>query len=131
MIKARKLFIEHIASTLNEPFQIIALNKTNQKYQFNSTQCADRKIKGLALQYLSYSNNEQSIKIIENTFKLASNMTDRYNAISAINNVSGDIRDNMLKQFYEDTKMSTLQLINGLHSMLVTLITAHMTSFNY
>ena len=45
-------------------------------------------------------DENQKILIIENTFKLASNMTDRYNAISAINNVSGDIRDNMLKQFY-------------------------------
>ena len=131
MIKARKLFIEHIASTLNEPFQIIALNKTNQKYQFNSTQCADRKIKGLALQYLSYSNNEQSIKIIENTFKLASNMTDRYNAISAINNVSGDIRDNMLKQFYRRYQNEHLAIDKWFALNASNTDKAHMTSFNY
>lgn len=107
--EARDFVESSVGSVLYHDF----LNLYKRELNLTSPNSNSRKLKNVCLKFLlaaSPSPKSESIRLCENQFKEAKNMTDRYGALVAINHVKCKERDQLLEAFFEQWKHDSLVL---------------------
>jgi len=97
--KIREYFIKTIATNLKDTLYIIYNNlNVIKKYNVNSTDIWDRKLKNTALFYLWYTFWAE---IAYNQYKKSNNMTDTISSLICLSNMECTEKNNALEDFYK------------------------------
>lgn len=100
-IHAVRQFIQKtLAKRLQTSFTRIYADYQTAEYRVDPLSIGQRKIKNLALHYLTSLESDKSIEICFKQFQSANNMTDQFAALSAINHIDCMTREQMLAEFY-------------------------------
>lgn len=70
----------------------------------------ERRLKNLALWYLSHSEDSDALQAALQQYQSASNLTDKIGALSALNDIECQERQQVLEQFYHDYQSNHLVL---------------------
>lgn len=81
-----------------------------QAYEPSFEQMARRRLAGRCLNYLVHSGKEEALALCEQHYYRADNLTDKMNALQAINHRSDALRGQLLSAFYEVAKQDALVL---------------------
>ena len=106
----RQFVIKAIAKKLEKTFFEIYHKNHDINYSFYGDAKARRKLKNLALFYLSKCDVPQYIDLVYKQFKNADNMTDELSALSILSNISCNENEKSLQEFYEKWKHDPLVL---------------------
>ncbi|MQL77478.1 hypothetical protein Taro_009889 [Colocasia esculenta] len=76
-------------------------NRSTEPYVFNHENMARRALKNIALAYLTSLDNEEMTNLALHEYKSASNMTEQFAALAALAQNPGQVRDDVLLDFYK------------------------------
>jgi aminopeptidase N len=93
----KKLALELKHDLLNT----VKSNRSSDAYEFDHTNMSRRALKNIALAYLASIEDEELTKLALHEYKTATNMTEQFAALAAIAQTPGQIRDDVLADFYE------------------------------
>ncbi|GAB4857401.1 Puromycin-sensitive aminopeptidase [Ancistrocladus abbreviatus] len=101
-VHAVRTFIrKQLASELkNEFLTTVMENRSSETYEFDHPNMARRALKNTALAYLALLNDQGSTELALNEYKVATNMTEQFAALAAIAQNPGQIRHDVLADFY-------------------------------
>ncbi|MCP4161305.1 MAG: aminopeptidase N [Deltaproteobacteria bacterium] len=109
--KVRKFIRKRIAGRLNTEFLKVYINCQDRgEYNIDPESVGKRKLKNLALSYLSTLELPSMAEKIYNQFRNATNMTDEISALSLLANMKTEKGDLAINEFYEKWKDNTLVL---------------------
>lgn len=113
----RKYIIKELALQLRPELE--AAIKANDDpagapYEFNAIACARRALKNTALIYLSNLKDDSITSDILRRFKDATNMTDEFAALQALDLVGGSARQEAVDSFYQKWQNEPLVLLKWL-----------------
>ena len=108
----RAFMIRTIGERLQADFMtILSENRDDGNYSIDSESIARRKLKNLALFYLSKSmETSKAAEFVYREFTNAANMTDEIAALAILSDMESPLRDNSLVEFYEKWCHDTLVL---------------------
>nr|GMD01670.1 puromycin-sensitive aminopeptidase isoform X1 [Ipomoea batatas] len=75
-------------------------NKSSEQYEFNHPNMARRSLKNIALGYLGSLGDPEITELILHEYNTATNMTEQFAALVAIDQQPGKTRDDVLADFY-------------------------------
>lgn len=97
----RNFIRKELASALKEEFlSTVKNNRSSEPYEFNHPSMARRALKNTALAYLGSLNDPEVTELVLNEYRTAANMTEQFAALVAIEQKPGEIRDQVLADFY-------------------------------
>ncbi|CAI9094101.1 OLC1v1029768C1 [Oldenlandia corymbosa var. corymbosa] len=101
-VHAVRTFIrKQLASELKEEFiSTVNNNRSSEPYEFNQQNMSRRALKNVALAYLGSLDDPEVIELALQEYRAATNMTDQFAALVAIEQNPGEIRDQVLADFY-------------------------------
>ena len=108
---AREFLLNTIAGQLAIDFRtVFEINQESGPYQIDQDSIAKRRIKNLALAYLSRvkSSDQKSNDFVFDVFKSASNMTDEFAALSILANTESEWRGKALAVFHDKWQSDAL-----------------------
>lgn len=116
----KRSLAQYVQSALFKRYQNI--HKSMGRYSYKQSQVADRKLKNVCLHYLLLVGDSDLEIMCFDQYKHADNMTDVLASLSAINQVIGKIRVEMLQDFSEKWKHNNLVMDKwfGLRAMAET-----------
>nr|GME06709.1 puromycin-sensitive aminopeptidase isoform X4 [Ipomoea batatas] len=76
-------------------------NKSSEPYEFNHHNMARRSLKNIALGYLGSLGDPEITELILHEYNTATNMTEQFAALVAIDQQPGKMRDEVLADFYD------------------------------
>lgn len=109
-VHAVRLFVrKEIALQLYQEFlAAVNENRSNELYTFNHESMARRALKNTAIAYLASLNETETTELALNEYKRSTNMTEQYAALAALAQNPGDLRNEVLSDFYEKWKGDAL-----------------------
>ncbi|KAL0447935.1 UNVERIFIED_CONTAM: Puromycin-sensitive aminopeptidase [Sesamum latifolium] len=101
-VHAVRTFIrKELASGLKqELLDTVKNNRSSEKYEFNHSNLARRALKNIALAYLGSLDDPEITELALHEYKTATNMTDQFSALVALDQKPGKTRDDILADFY-------------------------------
>ncbi|KAI3975353.1 hypothetical protein MKX01_022115 [Papaver californicum] len=91
----------HLASELKAEFlKTIENNRSSDPYVFDHSNMSRRALKNIALSYLASLEDAQITELALDEYKTATNMTDQFAALTALVQIPGKTRDDVLADFY-------------------------------
>lgn len=101
-VHAVRTFIrKQLASALKEEFvSMVKNNQSSEPYEFNHQNMARRALKNIALAYLGSLDDPEVTELALHEYRTATNMTEQFAALVAIEQKPGEIRDQVLADFY-------------------------------
>ncbi|XP_071918367.1 puromycin-sensitive aminopeptidase-like [Coffea arabica] len=97
----RNFIRKELASALKEEFlNTVKSNCSSEPYEFNHPNMARRALKNTALAYLGSLSDPEVTELLLNEYRTATNMTEQIAALVAIEQKPGEIRDQVLADFY-------------------------------
>ncbi|XP_051118998.1 puromycin-sensitive aminopeptidase [Andrographis paniculata] len=97
----RKFIRKQLAFELKaELLATVQNNRSSEKYEFNHENMARRALKNIALAYLGSIEDAEITELILNEYKNATNMTEQFAALIALEQQPGPVRDEVLADFY-------------------------------
>ncbi|KZV31557.1 hypothetical protein F511_07408 [Dorcoceras hygrometricum] len=101
-VHAVRTFIrKQIASGLKEELlYVVKNNRSSEQYEFNHSSMARRALKNIALAYLGSLGAAEITQLALQEYKTATNMTEQFGALVALEQTPGQIRDDVLADFY-------------------------------
>uniref|UniRef100_A0A0C9RN16 Puromycin-sensitive aminopeptidase n=1 Tax=Wollemia nobilis TaxID=56998 RepID=A0A0C9RN16_9CONI len=97
----RRFVIKQLASELrNELLQAVENNRSSESYKPTHESMARRALKNTALAYLASLEDPELTELALNEYKSARNMTEQFAALAAIAQNPGDVRTEVLSDFY-------------------------------
>ena len=108
--KSREIVREQIAILLkSQLLKVYEALSTDEPYKYNASQVGKRRLKNLALYYLTALDRKDTVEIAKTQFDNSLNMTDCMGALIALNNCRAEERNEALEKFY--TKWQGNQLV--------------------
>lgn len=105
----RRFVRKQLASELRAEFcRAVETNRSSEEYDPNHESMARRALKNTALAYLASLNEPEMTQLVLNEYKSATNMTEQFAALGAIAQNAGDVRDEVLSDFYQKWKEDAL-----------------------
>ncbi|XP_073119465.1 LOW QUALITY PROTEIN: puromycin-sensitive aminopeptidase [Henckelia pumila] len=103
-IHAVRTFIrKQIASELKEELlNVVKNNRSSEQYAFNHSNMARRALKNIALAYLGSLGDAKITELALQEYRMATNMTEQFGALVALDQTPGQIRDEVLLIFATD-----------------------------
>lgn len=100
--RVRRFVIKQLASELRAEFlRAVETNRTSEEYDPNHKSMARRALKNTALAYLASLKEPETTELVLHEYKSATNMTEQFAALAAIAQNLGDVRDDILSDFYQ------------------------------
>ncbi|KAI3453728.1 hypothetical protein Pfo_010391 [Paulownia fortunei] len=101
-VHAVRIFIrKQLASELKEELlNTVKNNRNSEQYEFNHPNMARRALKNIALAYLGSLEDAEITELALHEYRTATNMTDQFAALVALDQKPGKIRDEVLADFY-------------------------------
>ncbi|KAL3499325.1 hypothetical protein ACH5RR_038418 [Cinchona calisaya] len=97
----RNFIRKELASALKEEFlNTVKINRSSEPYEFNHLNMARRALKNIALAYLGSLEDPEVTELALSEYRTATNMTEQFAALVAIEQKPGEIRDQFLADFY-------------------------------
>lgn len=97
----RSFIRKQLASELEEDFiRTVKINKSTEPYTFDHPNMARRALKNVALAYLGSLEKPEITELLLTEYRTATNMTEQFAALVAIEQRPGQIRDEVLADFY-------------------------------
>ncbi|KAL9167532.1 hypothetical protein ABFS82_05G104300 [Erythranthe guttata] len=102
-VHAVRTFIrKQLATELRDEFlNTVKNNRSSEQYEFNHTNMARRALKNIALAYLGSLEDEEITELALHEYKTATNMTDQFASLAALDQNPGKTRDEVLADFYD------------------------------
>ncbi|KAH0462992.1 hypothetical protein IEQ34_007574 [Dendrobium chrysotoxum] len=98
----RSFITKQLAFHLKEEFlSTVISNKSSEAYVFNHENMSRRALKNTALAYLATLNDPELTKLLLHEYNTATNMTEQFAALAAIAKNPGQVRDDVLADFYK------------------------------
>jgi len=98
---ARETIRKQIATRLEKQlFSLYQRHTTREIYRYTAIQVAQRRLRNMALYYLTALNRHDTVKIAKAQFDNSSNMTDCMGSLIALNDCCATERDEALKMFH-------------------------------
>ncbi|KAG6526404.1 hypothetical protein ZIOFF_016388 [Zingiber officinale] len=94
------LLIEKSASAVDPEIRFINSNRSLEAYVFDHDNMARRALKNTALAYLASLDDPELTNLALHEYKSATNMTDQFAALAALAQNPGQVRDEVLSDFY-------------------------------
>ena len=108
--ETRDFFLQSLAKHLHETFrEVFEANRDQGPYAIDSESIARRKLKNVALGYLSLVEN-QNAEFVYREFSQAGNMTDKLAALVLLTDMDHDLTGQAIRDFYDTWKSDTLVL---------------------
>jgi len=109
---AREFMVRTIAEKLNSDFlKILEANRDEGEYSIDSDSIARRKLKNLALFYISKGmDTETAASFVYEEFKSATNMTDEIGALAILSDINSSLNAKAMEEFYQKWHGDTLVL---------------------
>ncbi|KAJ6821495.1 puromycin-sensitive aminopeptidase isoform X1 [Iris pallida] len=85
----------------NEFISTVTENRSSEPYVFNHQNLAQRALKNTALVYLASLDDPELTNLALHEYNSATNMTDQFSALQAIAQNPGQVRDEILADFYK------------------------------
>ncbi|KAH7662914.1 Peptidase M1 alanine aminopeptidase/leukotriene A4 hydrolase protein [Dioscorea alata] len=101
-VHAVRTFIKkQLALELKQEFlATVKSNSSDEPYVFDHQSLARRALKNIALVYLASLNEPETTEFALHEYKSATNMTEQFAALAAISQNPGQVRDEVLSDFY-------------------------------
>ncbi|XP_023534337.1 puromycin-sensitive aminopeptidase-like [Cucurbita pepo subsp. pepo] len=101
-VHAVRTFIrKQLANALKaELLTAVENNRSSEAYVFNHPEMARRALKNISLAYLALVEDAEIANLVLDEYKNASNMTDQFAALVALDQKPGETRDEVLADFY-------------------------------
>ncbi|KAG6606084.1 Puromycin-sensitive aminopeptidase, partial [Cucurbita argyrosperma subsp. sororia] len=101
-VHAVRTFIrKQLANALKaELLTAVENNRSSEAYVFNHPEMARRALKNISLAYLALVEDTEIANLVLDEYKNASNMTDQFAALVALDQKPGETRDEVLADFY-------------------------------
>ncbi|KAL8064132.1 hypothetical protein ABFX02_01G071700 [Erythranthe guttata] len=101
-VHAVRTFIrKQLASELKqELINTVKNNRSSEQYVFDHPNMARRALKNVALAYLGSLEDEEITELMLHEYKTATNLTEQFSALVAIDQKPGQTRDEVLADFY-------------------------------
>lgn len=100
--RVRRFVIKQLASELRAEFlRSVKANQSSEEYDPNHESMARRALKNTALAYLASLKEPELTELVLREYKSATNMTEQFAALAAIAQNAGDLRDEVLSDFYQ------------------------------
>lgn len=97
----RSFIRRQLASELKAEFlSTVRNNRSSGSYEFNHSSLSRRALKNISLAYLGSLDDPEVTELVLNEYKTATNMTDQFGALIAIEQKPGKIREDVLADFY-------------------------------
>ncbi|MDP7322177.1 MAG: aminopeptidase N [Bacteriovoracaceae bacterium] len=100
-----KVLADEFFDVLSELIQKL---EQNGEFSLSSKAMGERSLRNFALSLLVKSQTNEAYDLVYNTYKNASNMTDKFSALKILANKNNKYRDQALSDFYEQWKHETL-----------------------
>ncbi|CAA0812156.1 Peptidase M1 family protein [Striga hermonthica] len=102
-VHAVRAFIrKQLASELTpELLHTVQSNRSSEAYVFDHPNMARRALKNVALAYLGSIEDEEITQLALHEYNIATNMTEQFAALAALNQKPGKTRDEVLADFYK------------------------------
>ncbi|KAL8498468.1 hypothetical protein ACS0TY_021701 [Phlomoides rotata] len=98
----RTFIRKQLASELKEELlNTVKSNRSSEPYEFNHSNMARRALKNNALEYLGPLEDSELTELALHEYKTATNLTDQFAALVALDQKPGKIRDEVLADFYK------------------------------
>ncbi|PIN01609.1 Cytosol alanyl aminopeptidase [Handroanthus impetiginosus] len=98
----RSFVRKQIASGLKEELlNTVKNNRSSEQYEFNHTNMARRALKNIALAYLGSLEDAEITELALHEYRTATNMTEQFAALVALDQQPGKTRDEVLADFYD------------------------------
>ncbi len=108
---AREFMLNEIAEKLKTDFEsVVEENRSEGIYRIDPLSIAQRKLKNLAISYLSRVKNENAGGFVYEEFQKAKNMTDEISALSILLNMESLFGNRAVDMFYDKWQNDTLVL---------------------
>ncbi|KAL3645674.1 Puromycin-sensitive aminopeptidase [Castilleja foliolosa] len=99
--EVRTFVRKQLASELKQEFlNTVKNNKSSEPYVFDHPNMGRRALKNIALEYLGSIENAEITELLLHEYRTATNMTDEFAALVALDQNPGKIRDEVLADFY-------------------------------
>jgi len=106
---ARDNLRKAIAMGLSEPLvEAYERSAINEPYHHGTAQSAKRRLRNIALGYITCLANDEAYELARAQFEDATNMTDSMGALSALNDCETQVRETALDDFYARWKDDSL-----------------------
>ncbi|KAJ0105132.1 hypothetical protein Patl1_17702 [Pistacia atlantica] len=97
----RSFLRKQLASELKAEFlTTIEKNKSSEEYVFNHANMARRALKNIALAYLASLGEPEITELALHEYRTATNMTEQFAALAALDQIPGKTREDALDDFY-------------------------------
>ncbi|XP_074264804.1 puromycin-sensitive aminopeptidase-like [Silene latifolia] len=100
--EVRTFIRKQLALQLKSEFlSTVEENRCSEQYVFDHPNMARRALKNIALAYIACLDDPKCTELVLNEYKTARNMSDQFGALTAISQNPGNVRDEILSDFYE------------------------------
>ncbi|KAL1556848.1 Puromycin-sensitive aminopeptidase [Salvia divinorum] len=97
----RSFIRKQLAAELkNELHNTVKNNRTSEKYEFDHQNLLRRALKNTALGYLGSLEDAEMRELALHEYKTATNLTEQFAALVALDQIPGKVRDEVLADFY-------------------------------
>ncbi len=108
---AREFMRREIADRFYQKFlSVYHKNRSNNPYEYSAIDSSERRLKNVCLDYLVQSDKPEAISLCLKQFEEADNMTDKYAALVALNNITCTEREEIFNKFYNEWQNDPLVL---------------------
>ncbi|KAK4488310.1 hypothetical protein RD792_004066 [Penstemon davidsonii] len=98
----RSFIRKQLASELKQEFiDTVKSNRSSEAYEFDHPNLARRALKNIALAYLGTLEDEAITELALHEYKTATNLTEQFAALVALDQKPGQTRDEVLADFYD------------------------------
>ncbi|XP_044486081.1 puromycin-sensitive aminopeptidase-like isoform X2 [Mangifera indica] len=112
-VHAVRTFIrKQLASELKAEFlSTVEKNRSSEEYVFNHANMARRALKNIALAYLASLGDPEMTELAMHEYRTATNMTEQFAALAALDQIPGKTREDSLDDFYSKWQHDYLVVI--------------------
>ncbi|KAL3833474.1 hypothetical protein ACJIZ3_008210 [Penstemon smallii] len=98
----RSFICKQLASELKQEFiNIVTSNRSSEPYEFDHQNLARRALKNVALAYLGTLEDEAITELALHEYRTATNLTELFAALVALDQIPSKTRDEVLADFYD------------------------------
>ncbi|KAL3833473.1 hypothetical protein ACJIZ3_008209 [Penstemon smallii] len=98
----RSFIRKQLASELKQEFiNTVKSNRSSEAYEFDHPNLARRALKNIALAYLGTIEDEAITELALHEYRTATNLTEQFAALVALDQIPGKTRDEVLADFYD------------------------------
>ncbi|XP_042024351.1 puromycin-sensitive aminopeptidase-like isoform X1 [Salvia splendens] len=97
----RSFIRKQLASELkNELLSTVSNNRSSENYEFDHQNLSRRALKNTALAYLGSLEDAEITELALHEYNTATNLTEQFAALVALDQIPGEVRDDVLADFY-------------------------------